>query len=252
MSKVYQRQLAGAINTQTGTGRGVLFETGSTSHSLVHTPYSPYSALDNGRCHDTDSGFLLPVWGDWPWLNMSSDTTCAVVGCSNNSKKIKNLLETECFDHKIRRRECPCPVPYRLHSMPQSRRLDWLAVLKLKHPPKKVYVCSHHFVHKRPTEDHPNPELFLGYDRPVVKKRRTIVRVEATGKPLSMLNYVSDRITLQVNSSCLHFYELHQPVLQKYLGSLTYIFMNNMPIMSLDREDVLKTCPLLVYSWMPL
>jgi hypothetical protein len=61
MSKVYQRQLAGAINTQTGTGRGVLFETGSTSHSLVHTPYSPYSALDNGRCHDTDSGFLLPV-----------------------------------------------------------------------------------------------------------------------------------------------------------------------------------------------
>ena len=179
---------------------------------------------------------------------MSSDTTCAVVGCSNNSKKIKNLLETECFDHKIRRRECPCPVPYRLHSMPQSRRLDWLAVLKLKHPPKKVYVCSHHFVHKRPTEDHPNPELFLGYDRPVVKKRRTIVRVEATGKPLSMLNYVSDRITLQVNSNCLHFYELHQPVLQKYLGSLTYIFMNNMPIMTLDRVDVLKTCPLLVYS----
>ena len=179
---------------------------------------------------------------------MSSGTTCAVVGCSNNSKKIKNLLETECFDHKIRRRECPCPVPYRLHSMPQSRRLDWLAVLKLKHPPKKVYVCSHHFVHKRPTEDHPNPELFLGYDRPVVKKRRTIIRVEATGKPLSMLNYVSNRITLQVNSSCLHFYELHQPVLQKYLGSLTYIFMNNMPIMSLDRVDVLKTCPLLVYS----
>ena len=81
-----------------------------------------------------------------------------------------------------------------------------------------------------------------------MKKRRTIVRVEATGKPLSMLNYVSDRITLQVNSSCLHFYELHQPVLQKYLGSLTYIFMNNMPIMSLDRVDVLKSCALLVYS----
>lgn len=122
---------------------------------------------------------------------MSSGSTCAVVGCFNNSKKIKHFLGTECFDHKIIRRECPCPVPYQLHSMPESRRLDWLAALKLKHPPKKVYVCSHHFVDKRPTDDHPNPELYLGYDRPVVKKRRTIVRVEATGKPLSMLNCVA-------------------------------------------------------------
>ncbi|KAL2099515.1 hypothetical protein ACEWY4_003909 [Coilia grayii] len=109
---------------------------------------------------------------------MSSGSTCSVVGCSNSSNKIRHFMEAECYTHRVKRRECLCPPPYSLHFMPASRRLGWLAALRLKYPPKKVYVCSHHFVNKRPTDEHPNPELFLGYERPVQKKRRTIVRGE--------------------------------------------------------------------------
>lgn len=115
---------------------------------------------------------------------MSSGSTCAVVGCSNNSRKLKQFMETECYIHKVIRTDCDCSAPYRLHTMPQNRKTEWLAALKLKHPPRKIYVCSYHFVNKRPTDDYPNPELYLGYERPLVKKRRTLVGVETTGKQL--------------------------------------------------------------------
>ncbi|KAL7393369.1 hypothetical protein ABVT39_009775 [Epinephelus coioides] len=114
--------------------------------------------------------------------NMGSGSTCAVVGCHNNSKKLKILSETVCFEHQKLRKTCPCPAPYALHTMPskEERRLAWLAALKRKYPPKKVYVCSFHFVDKKPTNLHPDPELYLGYDRPPPKKRRKLVRGRAT------------------------------------------------------------------------
>uniref|UniRef100_A0A3P9AYL6 THAP-type domain-containing protein n=1 Tax=Maylandia zebra TaxID=106582 RepID=A0A3P9AYL6_9CICH len=109
---------------------------------------------------------------------MSSGSTCAVVGCHNNSRKLKNALETFCLEHQQLRKACPCPPPYALHSMPrkEDRKLAWLAALRLKHLPKRVYVCSFHFIDKKPTELHPNPELYLGYDRPPPKKRRRLTR----------------------------------------------------------------------------
>ncbi|KAL3980345.1 transcriptional repressor p66 [Sarotherodon galilaeus] len=109
---------------------------------------------------------------------MSSGSTCAVVGCHNNSRKLKNALETFCLEHQQLRKACPCPPPYALHSMPrkEDRKLAWLAALRLKHPPKRVYVCSFHFIDKKPTELHPDPELYLGYDRPPPKKRRKLTR----------------------------------------------------------------------------
>uniref|UniRef100_A0A3P9CUQ4 THAP-type domain-containing protein n=1 Tax=Maylandia zebra TaxID=106582 RepID=A0A3P9CUQ4_9CICH len=111
---------------------------------------------------------------------MSSGSTCAVVGCHNNSRKLKNALETFCLEHQQLRKACPCPPPYALHSMPRNcgkdRKLAWLAALRLKHPPKRVYVCSFHFIDKKPTELHPDPELYLGYDRPPPKKRRRLTR----------------------------------------------------------------------------
>ncbi|XP_025760969.1 uncharacterized protein LOC112845999 [Oreochromis niloticus] len=58
----------------------------------------------------------------------------------------------------------------------EDRKLAWLAALRLKHPPKRVYVCSFHFIDKKPTELHPDPELYLGYDRPPPKKRRKLTR----------------------------------------------------------------------------
>ncbi|KAL7375216.1 hypothetical protein ABVT39_013958 [Epinephelus coioides] len=113
---------------------------------------------------------------------MGSGSTCAVVGCHNNSKKLKILSETVCFEHQKLRKTCPCPAPYALHTMPskEKRRLAWLAALKRKYPPKKVYVCSFHFVDKKPTDLHPDPELYLGYDRPLPKKRFKLVRGRAT------------------------------------------------------------------------
>ena len=113
---------------------------------------------------------------------MGSGTTCAAVGCHNNSRKLKDFSETYCVEHRRLRKICPCPAPYALHAMPkmEERRLAWLEALRLKYPPKRVYVCSFHFVDKKPTELHPDPELYLGYDRPPPKKSVKLVCVTAT------------------------------------------------------------------------
>uniref|UniRef100_A0A671YJ76 THAP-type domain-containing protein n=1 Tax=Sparus aurata TaxID=8175 RepID=A0A671YJ76_SPAAU len=105
---------------------------------------------------------------------MSSGTTCAVVGCHNNSRKRKDFSETSCVEHEQLRQTCLCPAPYALHAIPrkEERRLAWLVALRLKYPPKRVFVCSFHFVDKKPTELHPDPELYLGYNRPPPLKRR--------------------------------------------------------------------------------
>ena len=108
----------------------------------------------------------------------SSGTTCAVVGCTRNSRRLKEYMDGDCYDHRgVNRRMCGCPVPYGLHAMPKTKSRQWLAALKLKRPPKRVHVCSYHFIDKKPTELHPIPELFLGYNRPPSpKKRRVLVR----------------------------------------------------------------------------
>ncbi|KAK0153581.1 hypothetical protein N1851_004647 [Merluccius polli] len=94
-------------------------------------------------------------------------STCAVVGCTNNTRKLKDFTNETCFQHKTMRWTC-CPAPYALHSKPKdaTKAREWLAALKLKYPLKK------------PTELNPNPELFLGYERPSAKKRRTPIRCE--------------------------------------------------------------------------
>ncbi|XP_077055280.1 uncharacterized protein LOC143706825 [Siphateles boraxobius] len=106
-------------------------------------------------------------------------STCAVVGCTNNTRKLKDFMNGICFQHKRTRLTC-CPAPYALHSMPkdETKTREWLAALKLKNPPKRVYVCSYHFIDHKPRELHPNPELFLGYERQPVKKRRKLIRCQ--------------------------------------------------------------------------
>ncbi|XP_078099865.1 uncharacterized protein LOC144512801 isoform X4 [Sander vitreus] len=103
-------------------------------------------------------------------------STCAVVGCTNNTRKLKDYMNGTCFQHKRTRLTC-CPAPYALHSMPkdETKTREWLAALKLKNPPKRVYVCSYHFIDHKPTELHPKPELFLGYERQPVKKRQKLI-----------------------------------------------------------------------------
>ena len=107
---------------------------------------------------------------------MSSGSTCAVAGCYNNSRKLRDFSETVCIEHQQLRQTCPCPPPYSFHSMPtrEERRRAWLKALRLKYPPKRIYVCSYHFVDKRPTEEHPDPEMYLGNDW--LRKKRKILR----------------------------------------------------------------------------
>ncbi len=100
---------------------------------------------------------------------------CAVKGCHNSYRKLKNFLDQECYEHKPTiRAECQCPRPFKLHKMPsddESKR-QWLAALNLKFPPRNVNVCSFHFVDRHPTTENPHPEVWLGYDRPLRKQRR--------------------------------------------------------------------------------
>ncbi|XP_056136537.1 uncharacterized protein si:dkey-56d12.4 [Lampris incognitus] len=125
---------------------------------------------------------------------MSSGSTCAVVGCHNNSRKLKFWSETSCFVHKRLRQTCPCPAPYALHSMPRKgeRGAAWLAALRLKRPPRRVYVCSFHFVHKKPTDLHPDPELYLGYDRRGELVRATLTETANVNSSSSVDEDVED------------------------------------------------------------
>ncbi|XP_058616450.1 GATA zinc finger domain containing 2Ab isoform X3 [Onychostoma macrolepis] len=118
---------------------------------------------------------------------MSSGSTCAVSGCYNNSKKLKSFQESICVEHHKIRNECPCLAPYALHCMPskEERKQAWLAALKLKTPPKRVYVCSFHFVDKKPTEVHPDPELYLGHNRPLQGRRKQLQEADGLGEKMS-------------------------------------------------------------------
>lgn len=50
----------------------------------------------------------------------------------------------------------------------------------LKKPPNNLYVCSFHFVDKKPTAENPYPTLWLGYYRPPEKKRRKLQRKDTS------------------------------------------------------------------------
>lgn len=122
---------------------------------------------------------------------MSSGSTCAVSGCYTNSKKLKSFQESKCAEHQKIRNECPCPAPYALHCIPskEERKQAWLAALKLKNPPKRVYVCSFHFVDKKPTELHPDPELYLGHNRSLQNRRKQLQEADGLGMFMVFNNF---------------------------------------------------------------
>ncbi|XP_071375171.1 uncharacterized protein [Centroberyx affinis] len=110
-----------------------------------------------------------------------SSVLCAVRGCHNNWIKRREQLQQQCYDHKVKRSEC-CGAFYNLHPPPKGEehlRL-WLKALNLKHPPKRPYVCSYHFVDGKPTDEHPYPEKWLGYDAPLKKSHRVMRRLSDT------------------------------------------------------------------------
>ncbi|XP_076154962.1 uncharacterized protein LOC143138353 [Alosa pseudoharengus] len=108
-----------------------------------------------------------------------SGTTCAVVGCKNSRKHLNEWLDRECYDHKpATKRQCPCAPLFTFFRKPDSdlESRTWLKTLNVKKPPRNVFVCSHHFVDKKPTKDNPFPELWLGYNRTTQPKRRQLTQ----------------------------------------------------------------------------
>ena len=103
---------------------------------------------------------------------------CSVRGCTYNDKKLCELQNRLCFYHKpTALKDCPCDPPYKFHFPKNAeQRREWLLTLQLKCPPKKLYVCSYHFIDKQPTEQNPLPQLMVGYKRTVKQGRRIVVR----------------------------------------------------------------------------
>ena len=125
-----------------------------------------------------------------------SGANCAVNGCSWNQRKLNSLLNLPRFDHKsLLKKDCSCTPPYKLHRMLDDPDLkkQWLAALKRTFPPQNLFVCSYHFVGKKPTTENPVPELFLRYTK-VVKSRRVLVRSRGnTENSLAVLSVSGQR-----------------------------------------------------------
>lgn len=83
-------------------------------------------------------------------FKMSS--TCAAIGCYK-SETCKQISFLELQSKHL------CPLPCILNSMLMKE--EKLVALRLKDPPKTAHVCSFLFVDKKPTEVHPDPEVYL-------------------------------------------------------------------------------------------
>ena len=102
--------------------------------------------------------------------------SCAVVGCSNSTNRLKRWKSSLCLVHKTTygSEQCDCDPPFRLFSFPGAikdpeHRKQWVEMIKRKDthtgqpwvPKQESRVCSKHFVDGKPTEDNPNPTLHL-------------------------------------------------------------------------------------------
>ena len=116
---------------------------------------------------------------------------CAVVGCTNNSRKLDKWKKSLCEMHPGSLKEaCPCNAspPFRLYCFPGSKRykdkLDkWIKLLKRQNADKSSWkpcasdrVCSEHFVDQIPTVENPDPTINLGYEIYVPSSRRELFR----------------------------------------------------------------------------
>ncbi len=119
--------------------------------------------------------------------------TCAVVSCTNNKYKLKNLRKKECMVHAgMINENCPCDPSLQLHSFPSKLRLGelrktWIRALNqvtkkhtLWQPGSSDMVCSEHFVGGKPTAENPVSTLKLGYEKPAKFARRQLVKRELT------------------------------------------------------------------------
>ena len=102
---------------------------------------------------------------------------CAVVSCTIGNYRLKKWRRAKCSIHEGQlQNDCPCPQPFSLHRFPSammrrttSKNTAWM-------PGSSDLVCSRHFVDGAPTLNNPDPSLELGYEKPVKKVRRALIR----------------------------------------------------------------------------
>uniref|UniRef100_A0A9J7X5L4 THAP-type domain-containing protein n=1 Tax=Cyprinus carpio carpio TaxID=630221 RepID=A0A9J7X5L4_CYPCA len=146
-----------------------------------------------------------------------SSVICSVRGCHNNWIKRREQLHQRCFEHNVKWSEC-CGALYNLHPPPKEeehlrRRMK---ALNLKRPPMRPYVCSYHFMDGRPTDEHPYPKKWLGYDVPVKKSRRVLKRLSESDVSMTTSDAVDncegDHIHMPLNCDAETQWEDPSPV----------------------------------------
>ena len=114
---------------------------------------------------------------------MGGTGNCAVIGCTQNTKKISNWKESICETHDQPHNNYPCNQPYTLYCFPSknSYRVKWIEAMRRVNAEKSVWkpcqsdrVCSVHFVDGVPTEQNPYPTWQLGYEITVSTRRNII------------------------------------------------------------------------------
>ena len=104
----------------------------------------------------------------------------AANGCGNGSCRLTRWKKQFCDEHKSMKGQgsCTCTVGFLLFPFPTAKkdtakRMLWRRLInredlqqkgKLWSPSKDSRVCSKHFVSGKPTPEHPNLTVNLGYD----------------------------------------------------------------------------------------
>ncbi|XP_021360546.1 uncharacterized protein LOC110455005 isoform X1 [Mizuhopecten yessoensis] len=106
----------------------------------------------------------------------SGGTSCCMIGCDNNHKKLNEWKTSICEEHGSQiHNDCTCLLPFSFYILPSAdeMRLEWIKAINRETLPKHVYVCSEHFVEGKPTRENPYPALNLGYET-VTKQLRML------------------------------------------------------------------------------
>ena len=130
---------------------------------------------------------------------------CAVIGCTNNSRKLEKWQKTSCETHNgTLKSECCCEAPFRLFCFPgavrySEKREKWVRLMKRQRADKSMWipsssdrVCSRHFVDGIPTVGNPDPALQLGYDAMKVTPRREVFRHPLPNKRRKIFGPLTD------------------------------------------------------------
>ena len=105
--------------------------------------------------------------------------SCAVNGCTNNRRKLNIWKESVCEIHQKLHNDCACLLPFKFHVMPSdnAKKLEWTKAINRQTLPKRVFVCSEHFLDGEPTDRNPYPKVKMGYETKQTPGRRKLQKI---------------------------------------------------------------------------